>query len=99
MIVGVLPKLQFMDLDGIWMVVPNPSAVQPKPRSGVCPPPPPAMVWSGRGGKWPGRLGGVLLWAARVMERAKILHKPSSQNPITWGVFLFSLTLTCTAQT
>ena len=35
MIVGVLPKLQFMDLDGNWMVVPNPSTVQPKPLYGL----------------------------------------------------------------
>ena len=62
------------------------------------PAPPPAMVWSGRGGggrgagvcgEWSGRLGGVLLWAAMghwVTERAGIIRKPyASHKPYNVG--------------
>ena len=53
------------------------------------PPPPPQMVWSGKGGRaggpgmcgeWSGRLGGVLLWAAKGHKEGRditqALRKP-----------------------
>ena len=64
-------------------------------------PPPPPSQWYGLvevGGGWRVRrvvwLGGVLLWAGSQRGPGSYASPTQAISPITWGVFLFSITLT-----